>query len=144
MEGTDLGCWRLNYGYRSMRYTIWFGSTTCLTSFWVDHKYWLDTVAICNLPSFLPHRWIATPDIGWHTYCQQVHEPKVSDACLAPGLGILSTSNSVFIRYYERYRTLHASTSKIVLLFINGLQRLRPVADEKEFLIFWLSHARVR
>ena len=69
----------------SIRYTIWFGSTTCLTLFQVDHKYWLDTVAICNLPSFLPHHWIATPDIGWHTYCycQQVLEPKVSDTlCL--------------------------------------------------------------
>ena len=70
MEGTDPGYWRLNYGYRSMSYTIWIGST--LLSFISSrHKYWLDTVAICNLPSSSPHQRIATPDIGWHTYCQQ-------------------------------------------------------------------------
>ena len=28
----------MNYGDTSMRYTIWFGSKTCLTSFQVDHN----------------------------------------------------------------------------------------------------------
>ena len=73
-----------------------------------------------HLPLSSLHCRISTPVIGCHTYCQQVLEPKVSDAWL-PG----------WVFCLQQNQSFSASTSNMVF-FRNCLKR--PVPGEKKIL----------